>query len=109
MHKKIIISFFIFGLLSIIPLTNASGQNIEEFARTGNYNFENASGQNVEELKQIANHHFENTFEFDLAISFYDQILEIEPDNIEIIIDKGLSQAFLFRHNESLKTFEKIL
>ncbi|QUC65210.1 tetratricopeptide repeat protein [Nitrosopumilus sp. K4] len=55
-----------------------------------------------------AKSHFENG-DYNQAITIYDEILEIAPDNISTLKMKGIAQSNLGYHEKSLKQFFKIL
>jgi len=55
-----------------------------------------------------ANEHFVNG-EYKQAITIYDDILEIMPNNISTLKMKGIVQSNLEEHNNSLKQFFKVL
>ena len=85
----------VFYLLVILASTMIAGQTI--FAQTdGN------------EIFDQAKKHFEQG-DYKEAISVYDEILEIEPDNIAILKMKGIAQSNLNDHNNSLKQFFRVL
>ena len=55
-----------------------------------------------------ANEHFVNG-EYKEAITIYDEILEISPNNISTLKMKGIVQSNLEDHSRSLKQFFKVL
>jgi len=55
-----------------------------------------------------ANQHFING-EYKQAITIYDNILEIAPENISTLKMKGIAQSNLEEHDKSLKQFFKVL
>lgn len=77
---------------------------------TSNIVSENAFAQkeNAEGMFNIAMEYFING-EYNQAITIYDEILEIVPDNISTLKMKGIAQSNLDFHEKSLKQFFKIL
>lgn len=69
------------------------------FAQTGN---------DAEIMFNQANGHFVNG-EYKEAITIYDNILEIAPNNISTLKMKGIAQSNLEDHTKSLKQFFKVL
>ncbi len=55
-----------------------------------------------------AKKHFDNG-EYKQAITIYDDILEIAPNNISTLKMKGIAQSNLEQHGKSLKQFFKVL
>ena len=64
--------------------------------------------ENAQIMFNQATEHFTNG-EYKEAISIYDDILEIAPDNISTLKMKGIAQSNLSDHTKSLKQFYKIL
>ena len=62
----------------------------------------------AEILFNQAKEHFVNG-EYKQAISLYDEILEMAPNNISTLKMKGIAQSNLEDHNNSLKQFYKVL
>jgi len=50
-----------------------------------------------------------NLAEYEQAISYFDQVLEIDPNNIEALISKGLSLSQLNKESRAIKIFDKAL
>ncbi|MHA7647047.1 M57 family metalloprotease [Nitrosopumilus sp. S4] len=70
-----------------------------------------ANAQSEENLEQMFNQ-ANNLFvkgEYKTAISIYDQILEIAPNNISTLKMKGIALSNLEEHDRSLKQFFKVL
>ena len=59
-------------------------------------------------LYKTANDHLMNG-ELQEAIELYDQILEISPENINVLLMKGVALSNLERHKQSILTFYKVL
>lgn len=64
--------------------------------------------QDPEVMFNIANDHFANG-EYKQAITIYDEILEIVPNNISTLQMKGIALNNLGEHSSSLKQFFKVL
>ena len=64
--------------------------------------------ENAEILFNQATEHFKNG-EYKEALSIYDEVLEIAPDNISTLKMKGIAQSNLSDHSKSLNQFYKIL
>ena len=64
--------------------------------------------QEAEMLFNQANGHFVKG-EYKQAITIYDEILEITPENISTLKMKGIAQSNLEQHDKSLKQFFKVL
>ncbi len=64
--------------------------------------------EDVELMFNQAKKHFGNG-EYKQAITIYDDILEIFPNNISTLKMKGISQSNLEDHGKSLKQFFKVL
>jgi len=64
--------------------------------------------EDAEMLFNQAKEHFVNG-KYDEAITLYDDILEIAPNNISTLKMKGIAQSNLEQHNNSLKQFFKVL
>ena len=62
--------------------------------------------ENAQIMFNQATEHFTNG-EYKEAISIYDDILEIAPDNISTLKMKGIAQSNLSDHSKSLKQFLK--
>ena len=43
------------------------------------------------------------------ALEYYDIALDIEPDNLNVMVDKGVTLQNLGRFNEALQMYEKAL
>ena len=69
--------------------------------------FANAT-DDVSELYETANKHLQNG-ELREAISVYDEILVIEPENTDTMLMKGIALSNLDRHKQSMKEFYKVL
>ena len=91
--QKYIIFFFI-GII----LFSSSIISENAFAQT----------ENAEGMFNLAIMHFGNG-EYKEAITIYDQILEIAPNNISTLKMKGIAQSNLDYHEKSLTQFFKIL
>ena len=61
-----------------------------------------------EKMFNLAKEHFVNG-EYKEAITIYDNILEIAPNNISTLKMKGIAQSNLDQHTSSLKQFFKVL
>jgi tetratricopeptide (TPR) repeat protein len=88
------IFYFLFVILFSLVITNESA-----FAQTEN---------NPEIMFNLAKEHFVNG-EYKEAITIYDDILEIAPNNISTLKMKGIAQSNLDEHASSLKQFFKVL
>jgi len=64
--------------------------------------------EDAELMFNQANEHFVNG-EYKQALTIYDEILEIAPNNISTLKMKGIVQSNLDDHNNSLKQFFKVL
>ena len=64
--------------------------------------------KNPEVMFKLAKEHFVNG-EYKQAITIYDEILEISPNNISTLKMKGIVQSNLDEHSSSLKQFFKVL
>ena len=64
--------------------------------------------KDAELMFNLANQHFVNG-EYREAITIYDNILEIVPNNISTLKMKGIVQSNLDEHDKSLKQFFKVL
>ena len=62
----------------------------------------------ISELYDTANKHLQNG-ELREAIAVYDEILVIEPENIDTMLMKGIALSNLDRHKQSMKEFYKVL
>ena len=62
----------------------------------------------ISELYDTANKHLQNG-ELREAIAVYDEILEIEPENADTMLMKGIALSNLDRHKQSMKEFYKVL
>ena len=69
--------------------------------------FANAT-DDISELYDTANKHLQNG-ELREAIAVYDEILVIEPENIDTMLMKGIALSNLDRHKQSMKEFYKVL
>ena len=87
----------IFFLIAILFSTIAISENA--FAQ---------SNEDPEVLFNLAKNHFVNG-EYTEAVSIYDDILEIAPNNISTLKMKGIAQSNLDQHTNSLKQFYKVL
>ncbi len=66
------------------------------------------SDEDPEIMFNLAKEHFVNG-DYNEAITIYDNILEIAPNNISTLKMKGIAQSNLDQHTSSLKQFFKIL
>lgn len=66
------------------------------------------SQENLEEMFNTASDHLVNG-DYKQAITIYDKILEISPNNISTLKMKGIVQSNLDEHANSLKQFYKVL
>jgi len=66
------------------------------------------SNEDPETMFNLANDHFVKG-EYNEAITIYDDILEIAPNNISTLKMKGITQSNLDQHTSSLKQFFKVL
>ena len=64
--------------------------------------------QTQEELLQKGIEHF-SFDEYELAIKKFDQVLEINPNNVEALYNKGNTLSRLGKHIEAIPYFEKVL
>ena len=85
--------------LLILILLNLSIISTEVFAQTE---------QDAELMFNEAKEYFVKG-DYKQAITIYDDILEIIPNNISTLKMKGIAQSNLDQHNESLKQFFKVL
>ena len=85
--------------LLILILLNLSIISTEAFAQTE---------QDAELMFNEAKEYFVKG-DYKQAITIYDDILEIIPNNISTLKMKGIAQSNLDQHNESLKQFFKVL
>ena len=85
--------------LLILILLNLSIVSTEVFAQTE---------QDAELMFNEAKEYFVKG-DYKQAITIYDDILEIMPNNISTLKMKGIAQSNLDQHNESLKQFFKVL
>ena len=85
--------------LLILILLNLSIVSTEVFAQTE---------QDAELMFNEAKEYFVKG-DYKQAITIYDDILEIIPNNISTLKMKGIAQSNLDQHNESLKQFFKVL
>ena len=46
---------------------------------------------------------------YDEAITYYDKILEIDPNNVDALINKGVALGNLDKYNEAISYFDKVL
>jgi tetratricopeptide (TPR) repeat protein len=67
-----------------------------------------AESEDPEIMFNLAKDHFVNG-EYKEAISIYDEILEIAPNNISTLKMKGIAESNLDQHTSSLKQFFKVL
>ena len=47
--------------------------------------------------------------EYEQAISYFDQVLEIDPNNIDALISKGLSLIQLEKYDDAITIFSKVV
>jgi Tfp pilus assembly protein PilF len=66
------------------------------------------SNENPEIMFNLAKEHFVKG-EYNQAVTIYDDILEIAPNNISTLKMKGIAQSNLDQHSNSLKQFFKVL
>jgi tetratricopeptide (TPR) repeat protein len=85
--------------LLIVILFSASVATGTAFAQTE---------KDAESMFNVANQHLVNG-EYQEAITIYDDILEIIPNNISTLKMKGIVQSNLDQHDKSLKQFFKVL
>lgn len=86
--KKILISSFII-LLLLFPPAFAQQQTVDEY---------------LAKAKKSIN---ENNYE--TAIEYLDKVLEIEPQNIEVLRNKGALLGIQERYDEATKIFEQVM
>jgi len=51
----------------------------------------------------------ESVTQYDLAMSYFDRVLEIEPDNLKALNAKGVISAKIEKYDDALSYFDKIL
>ncbi|MGY5143623.1 MAG: M57 family metalloprotease [Candidatus Nitrosopumilus sp. bin_32a] len=88
------ILYFLFVIVFSLAVVSESA-----FAQTEN---------NPEVMFNLAKEHFVNG-EYKEAVTIYDSILEIAPNNISTLKMKGIAQSNLDEHPNSLKQFFKVL
>ena len=94
--KKSMMNVFCFLFVILIGLTITSES---VFAQTE---------KDPEIMFNLAKEYFVNG-EYKQAITIYDEILEIDPNNISTLKMKGIAQGNLDEHSSSLKQFFKVL
>jgi len=68
-------------------------------------------GEDDEDINDLINKGLdaENVTEYDIALSYFDRVLQIEPDNLQALNAKGVIFAKTANYDEALTYFDKIL